>query len=84
MLLLLVAPFAAPACLTPVAAADLGIAPADGSARTARLHARRVERLVPAGCPDGTSCYPLYGAYGPYGGYAYWTAYTGPYRGPYR
>jgi hypothetical protein len=28
-------------------------------------------------CPDGYSCYPLYGAYGPYGGFAYWDAYTG-------
>lgn len=28
-------------------------------------------------CPDGYSCYPLYGAYGPYGGIAYWDAYTG-------
>jgi hypothetical protein len=27
-------------------------------------------------CPDGYSCYPLYGAYGPYGGVAYWGAYT--------
>ena len=27
-------------------------------------------------CPDGYSCYPLYGAYGPYGGIAYWDAYT--------
>lgn len=28
-------------------------------------------------CPDGYSCYPLYGGYGPYGGSAYWDAYTG-------
>jgi len=28
-------------------------------------------------CPDGYSCYPLYGGYGPYGGGAYWDAYTG-------
>jgi hypothetical protein len=28
-------------------------------------------------CPDGYSCYPLYGAYGPYGGIAFWDAYTG-------
>ena len=28
------------------------------------------------GCPDGFSCYPLYGAYGPYGGTAYWGAYS--------
>ena len=27
-------------------------------------------------CPDGYSCYPLYGAYGPYGGVAYWGGYT--------
>jgi hypothetical protein len=28
------------------------------------------------GCPDGISCFPLYGAYGPYGGLAYWGAYS--------
>ena len=28
------------------------------------------------GCPDGISCFPLYGAYGPYGGSAYWGAYS--------
>lgn len=34
---------------------------------------------VPSGsCPDGYSCYPLYGAYGPYGGTLYWGAYTAP------
>jgi hypothetical protein len=27
-------------------------------------------------CPDGYSCYPLYGAYGPYGGIGFWGAYT--------
>jgi hypothetical protein len=27
-------------------------------------------------CPDGTSCYPLYGAYGPIGGIGYWGAFT--------
>jgi hypothetical protein len=27
-------------------------------------------------CPDGASCYSLYGAYGPYGGTPYWGAYT--------
>ena len=27
-------------------------------------------------CPDGFSCYNLYGAYPPYGGTAYWGAYT--------
>ena len=32
--------------------------------------------VCPRGCPDGYSCYPLYGAYGPYGGAAYWGAYT--------
>jgi hypothetical protein len=34
-------------------------------------------RSCHAPCPDGYSCYPLYGAYGPYGGVAYWDAYTG-------
>lgn len=27
-------------------------------------------------CPDGYSCWPLYGAYGPFGGSAYWAGYT--------
>ena len=27
-------------------------------------------------CPDGVSCFPLYGAYGPYGGASYWGGYT--------
>ena len=27
-------------------------------------------------CPDGHSCYPLYGAYGPYGGVGFWGAYS--------
>jgi hypothetical protein len=27
-------------------------------------------------CPDGYSCFPLYGAYGPYGGTGYWGGYT--------
>ena len=41
-------------------------------------HIRVVERRpYYAGCPDGLSCYPLYGAYGPYGGQAYWSAYSG-------
>lgn len=49
-------------------------------------YCREVERCGPAGCqvqrictrpcPDGYSCYPLYGAYGPYGGMAYWGSYT--------
>lgn len=49
-------------------------------------YCRDVERCGPAGCqvrrvctrpcPDGYSCYPLYGAYGPYGGLAYWGSYT--------
>jgi hypothetical protein len=30
-------------------------------------------------CPDGISCFPLYGAYGPWGGRAYWGAYSYPY-----
>jgi hypothetical protein len=29
-------------------------------------------RICPRGCPDGISCFPLYGAYGPWGGQAYW------------
>ena len=45
-----------------------------------RTAVRHAHRLYYAGCPDGYSCYPLYGAYGPYGGKAYWGAYTGWYR----
>ncbi len=47
---------------------------------------RDVRKCGPAGCkwhrvcgsfcPDGVSCYPLYGAYGPYGGVVYWGSYT--------
>jgi len=36
-------------------------------------------RVCPQGCPDGVSCYPLYGAYGPWGGKAYWSSYSVPY-----
>lgn len=37
---------------------------------------------APSGlCPDGYSCYPLYGAYGPYGGTLFWGAYTDAGRG---
>src|SRR5262245_28435743 len=34
------------------------------------------KRVYPRACPDGVSCFSLYGAYGPYGGVAYWGAYT--------
>jgi hypothetical protein len=33
-------------------------------------------RVCARRCPDGISCYPLYGAYGPYGGAGFWGAYT--------
>jgi hypothetical protein len=33
-------------------------------------------RICGSPCPDGYSCFSLYGAYGPYGGAAYWSAYT--------
>ena len=54
-------------------------------------HSKRIHRIclgphcgpyAPCGvrcrvvCPDGYSCYPLYGAYGPYGGTRFWGAYT--------
>jgi hypothetical protein len=35
-----------------------------------------IKRTCWRNCPDGISCYPLYGAYGPYGGIGYWGAYT--------
>jgi len=62
--------------------------PGPGQTRiaTARPDCQEVWRCEPAGCnwhrvctrpcPDGLSCYPLYGAYGPYGGIAYWGSYT--------
>ena len=31
---------------------------------------------IRGGCPDGVSCYALYGAYGPWGGRAYWSSYS--------
>lgn len=43
---------------------------------------RYCERYAPCvlhcriACPDGYSCYPLFGAYGPYGGTGYWSGYT--------
>jgi hypothetical protein len=53
---------------------------------TAGLDCQNVRQCGPTGCnwhrvcrgqcPDGVSCYPLYGAYGPYGGVAYWGSYT--------
>ena len=52
----------------------------------ASLNCQKLWRCGPAGCdwyrvcarpcPDGYSCYPLYGAYGPYGGTDYWGADT--------
>lgn len=60
----------------------------DGSTRDASAspYCQVLERCGPDGCrsyrvcarpcPDGFSCYPLYGAYGPYGGVGYWGAYT--------
>lgn len=41
-------------------------------------------RVCSRPCPDGYSCYPLYGAYGPYGGVAYWGGYTDSGWGPHR
>jgi hypothetical protein len=46
-----------------------------GAAAPASRHCG-IDDLCPAGCPDGYSCAPLYGAYGPYGGVRYWGAYT--------
>jgi hypothetical protein len=36
-------------------------------------------RVCHRGCPDGISCYPLYGHYGPWGGRAYWSEYSPAY-----
>jgi hypothetical protein len=66
---------------TPLIAAEVAVTPSDVErSRAVRHHHRRAERRHYIGCPDGYSCYPLYGAYGPYGGQAYWAAYTGWYR----
>ena len=72
--LLIAGLFLVPAPSTPVNAADMGVAPE--RVRPVR-HYRHAERRPYLGCPDGYSCYPLYGAYGPYGGRSYWAAYVG-------
>jgi hypothetical protein len=59
-------------------AADYRVPPR--SVRVTEVDVRRPIIYRRWGCPDGYSCYPLYGAYGPYGGPAYWGAYTGWYR----
>ena len=56
------------------------------SVESVMLHCHRVQYCTPAGCewrracyrgcPDGISCYPLYGHYGPYGGRSYWSSYS--------
>jgi hypothetical protein len=77
-LVLLAGLFLLPARSTPLAAAEVAVTSPDVELpRTVRHHHRRAERRPYLGCPDGLSCYPLYGAYGPYGGEAYWAAYTG-------
>src|SRR5258708_26060897 len=78
-LFLLVGLFLLPVRTTPAVAAEVGISYDVEQPRTVRHHHRRAERRPYIGCPDGYSCYPLYGAYGPYGGQAYWAAYTGWY-----
>jgi len=72
--LLIAGLFLVPAPSTPVHAADMGVTPE--RVHPAR-HYRHVQRRPYMGCPDGYSCYPLYGAYGPYGGRSYWAAYVG-------
>jgi hypothetical protein len=64
-----------PVGFAPSSAADLGV----DRSQAPHTYVKRVHRLHYAGCPDGYSCYPLYGAYGPYGGKAFWGAYTGWY-----
>jgi len=71
-----------PAEQAPAVAADAAVISSDVPVAP-RYRARRVVRHHYVGCPDGYSCYPLYGAYGPYGGHAYWTAYTGSYAAAY-
>jgi hypothetical protein len=71
--LLIAGLFLVPAPSTPVNAADMGATPE----RVSTVHRYRHERRAYyAGCPDGYSCYPLYGAYGPYGGRSYWAGYA--------
>jgi hypothetical protein len=71
-----------PTGLAAAVAADESVEPI-----VARCH--QVQRCGPAGCewrrvcwrgcPDGVSCFPLYGAYGPWGGRAYWGAFSNQY-----
>jgi hypothetical protein len=71
----------APAPITRVTAAEVPVVSSGAEqSRPVRHHYRRAEPRPYVGCPDGYSCYPLYGAYGPYGGQEYWAAYTGRYR----
>jgi hypothetical protein len=56
------------------------------SVESVMYRCHRVQYCTPAGCewrrscyrgcPDGISCFPLYGHYGPWGGRAYWGAYS--------
>jgi hypothetical protein len=55
-------------------AADAPVSPRSDYGAVHHRYARVQHRHL--GCPDGYSCYPLYGAYGPYGGPAYWAAYS--------
>ena len=70
--------------------APAGLAPAiEATQSIESVVCHRVQYCTPAGCewrrtcfrgcPDGISCYPLYGAYGPWGGHAYWSSYSYPY-----
>lgn len=67
-------------------AADSDVTVSRRSARAPAAHCETIQKCGPDGCrsrrvcgspcPDGYSCYSLYGAYPPYGGTLYWGAYT--------
>lgn len=60
---------------SPGQAADLNVNKRHISRSDCGPYGCRSHRIT-YGCPDGLSCYPLYGAYGPYGGAAYWGTYS--------
>jgi hypothetical protein len=73
-------------CAAGLAAEPFGAVAAAATLGSVYNRCERVQMCGPGGCwlqkmcgrscPDGISCFPLYGAYGPYGGVGYWAAYT--------
>jgi hypothetical protein len=63
---------ATPASLAPAVAALDGVGPVE----IRYYHRYYGHHFFRGGCPDGISCFPLYGAYGPWGGHAYWSSFS--------